>query len=165
MTMVSISAATDLLYTEARLLDRKRWQEWLLLYEENAIFWAPAWLNEYDIVTDPDRQVSLIYHTSRLELDERIGRIQSRKSITALPLPRTVHLISNVQILGRDADSAQVFANFVVHVCDPRTAREHMHFGHYEYLISKPGDDLRIASKKIIIANDRLPSIVDFYSL
>ncbi|QUS41952.1 hypothetical protein RPMA_26280 [Tardiphaga alba] len=158
----SISAA---IYREARLLDQKSWKEWLLMYEEDAVYWAPGWLNEYDLVDDPDRQVSLIYHTNRGQLAERISRIQSRKSITALPLPRTVHVISNVHFLDEKQSPALVSASFVVHVFDPRTAREHCHFGHYEFLFSLSGESPTIASKKIILANDRIPTVVDFYSL
>lgn len=161
----SASFVSEFLYREASLLDQKKWKEWLLLYQEQAVFWAPAWLDEYDVVTDPKKQVSLIYHDSRFQLEERITRIESRKSITALPLPRTVHLVSNVRVVKRDEAHLYADASFVVHVYDPRTAREHSHFGRYEYQLSDRDGDLRIAAKKIILVNDRVPTVVDFYSL
>lgn len=161
----SASAAADLLLKEAWLLDRKNWSDWLGLYAVDARYWAPAWLNEYDYISDPETQVSLIYHTDRDQLQERISRIQSRKSITALPLPRTVHIVSNILIVGSDAEGIEVTASFVVHVFDPRTAREHSHFGHYEYRLKPAAGELIIAAKKIILANDRVPTIIDFYTL
>ena len=92
--------AEDMLFHEAYCLDQRQWDAWSELYEADAVFWAPAWLDEYDLADDPDTQVSFIYHSSRAQLQERIGRIQSRKSITALPLPRTLHAISNVIALS-----------------------------------------------------------------
>ena len=32
----------DLLFREAALLDEKKWQAWLQLYVEDAVFWMPA---------------------------------------------------------------------------------------------------------------------------
>jgi 3-phenylpropionate/cinnamic acid dioxygenase small subunit len=165
MSDISLAMAHDLLCKEAKLLDQKKWIEWLGLYEPQATYWAPAWLNEYDLVTDPDTQVSLIYHTSRDQLAERIARIQSRKSITALPLPRTAHLVSNIQISKAHATCVDVTATFAVHVYDPRTTREHCHFGHYEYRLSDASASPMIAAKRVALANDRIPTIIDFYTL
>jgi 3-phenylpropionate/cinnamic acid dioxygenase small subunit len=160
-----VAVASELLYREAELLDGKQWDQWLALYQEKAVYWVPAWLDEYDVVTDPTSQVSLIYHDNRSQLEERVARIESRKSITALPLPRTVHLISNVRIVSADDQGLAVAASFMVCVYDPRTAREHSHFGRYAYRLVKTGGELRIAVKKIILSNDRVPTVVDFYCL
>jgi len=39
-------ATEDLIYREARLLDEKKWQDWLALYTEDALFWMPSWAGE-----------------------------------------------------------------------------------------------------------------------
>jgi Ring hydroxylating beta subunit len=53
----------------------------------------PAWLDEYECTSDPATQVSLICHEMRWEIEERIDRLKSRKSVTTMPLPRTLHVI------------------------------------------------------------------------
>ena len=154
-----------LLAVEGQLLDDKAWDAWAELYLADAVYWVPAWLDEYDLVTDPDTQVSFIYHTSRAQLQERIGRIQSRKSITALPLPRTLHVISNTVLSERNESSVEARSSWTTHVFDPRTRRQHLHFGVYEHTLVRSPDGYRIARKKIVVMNDCIPTVVDFYSI
>ena len=82
----SVAAAT--IFREARLLDHGEWDDWVAMYREDAVYWVPAWLDEHETTNDPTTQVSLLYHDARRGLEERVARIESRKSITALPLPR-----------------------------------------------------------------------------
>jgi benzoate/toluate 1,2-dioxygenase beta subunit/2,4,5-trichlorophenoxyacetic acid oxygenase 2 len=158
-------AAEDILFLEARHLDDKAWDSWAELYEPDAEYWAPSWLDEYDTADDPDTQVSFIYHSSRSQLLERISRIQSRKSITALPLPRTLHMISNVNVSAGEGELILARSNWTTHVFDPRAQKQHLHFGTYEHVLKPSDGRLRIARKKIVIMNDRIPSVLDFYSI
>ena len=64
--------AEHLLATEGRLLDLQDWDAWLDCYTEDCTYWVPVWKDEVATVSDPAREVSLIYHTSRLGLEERV---------------------------------------------------------------------------------------------
>lgn len=161
----ALQLATALLYREARLLDRGEWEEWVRLYRENAVYWVPAWLDEYRTTADPRTQVSMIYHESRLGLEERIARIESRKSITALPLPRTVHQIDNVELVEETADRIACESVFAVHVYDPRLGKEHTRYGRYAHVLVWDAEGWRIARKVITLVNDRVPTTLDFYSI
>jgi benzoate/toluate 1,2-dioxygenase beta subunit/2,4,5-trichlorophenoxyacetic acid oxygenase 2 len=154
-----------LLFVEAQYLDDKAWDAWADLYCEDARYWVPSWRDEYDLVSDPDTEVSYIYHSSRAQLRERIGRIESRKSITALPLPRTLHLISNIVLSEPDELGVEARSCWTTHVFDPRTRRQHLHFGTYQHRLVRTGEGYRIAAKKIVIMNDCIPTLVDFYSI
>src|ERR1700759_2154294 len=79
----AVAAAT--LYGEARLLDRGEWTDWVAMYRADAVYWVPAWLGGYGTTNDPNTQCSLLYHDARRGREERVARIESRKSITALP--------------------------------------------------------------------------------
>jgi benzoate/toluate 1,2-dioxygenase beta subunit/2,4,5-trichlorophenoxyacetic acid oxygenase 2 len=158
-------AAEAILFLEARYLDDKEWDSWAQLYAANAEYWAPSWLDEYEMVDDPNSQVSFIYHSSRSQLQERISRIQSRKSITALPLPRTLHMISNITVSEGEDEAIIARSNWTTHVFDPRVHKQHLHFGTYEHVLRPSNDRLQIARKKIVIMNDRIPSVLDFYSI
>jgi 3-phenylpropionate/cinnamic acid dioxygenase small subunit len=163
--MSDLAQATAFLFQEARYLDRQQWDAWVAMYREDAVYWLPAWRDEYETITDPQTEVSLIYHNARLGLDERIARIESRKSITALPLPRTLHLIGNVELRAVSASHLETEATFAVHVYDPRTAKEHTRYGRYEHVISTDRETWLIAKKKIILVNDKVPAVLDFYSI
>ncbi len=46
----------ELIQWEATLLDRRRWEEWIDLYTEDAVYWVPSWANEEETTDDPDTQ-------------------------------------------------------------------------------------------------------------
>lgn len=102
-----LKIATRVLFTEARLLDQKKFRDWVKLYADDAIFWVPAWKDEYETTSNPNRELSMIYHENSYGLSDRIDRIQSRKSITAMPLPRTVHSYTNIMVDAASTDSIE----------------------------------------------------------
>ena len=159
------AVAEEVIFREALLLDCRDWAAWLALYEADAEYWLPAWRDEYETTEDPNTEVSLIYHSSRRELEERVGRIESRKSITAMPLPRTVHQVSNLLVREAEAETIRTTAAFAVHVYDSRAAKQHSHFGYYDHLLVRGPSEWLIRRKKITLSNDRLPAVLDFYCI
>ncbi len=158
--------AAEVLSREGLYLDRKDWKAWLVLFCEDVEYWVPTWLDEYDTTADPKREISLIYHASRQGLAERIARIQTRKSVTAMPLPRTAHFIANVIASLSGSDEIEATASWQVQVHDPRTCKNHVLFGIGEYRLRRESDGTwRIARKKLVLMNDQTPAVVDFYTL
>lgn len=152
------------LYREARLLDTRRWQEWLDLYEPEASFWVPAWKSEHETTADPDTELSLVWCQPRSRLAERVQRALSGRSVAAIPLPRTQHMVSNVLVEGPAADGClSVHANFTVNVYNLKKKSELLFFGHSEYRLAPHGDGWRIRAKKCVLLNDCLPTLLDFY--
>lgn len=159
------AVAAAVIFREARLLDSGEWADWVAMYREDAVYWVPAWLDEYETTNDPNTQVSLLYHDARRGLEERIARIESRKSITALPLPRTVHQISNLEASETEPGRINCHSVFSVHVYDPRVAKGHVHHGRYQHTLAREGEAWKIARKVITLVNDRVPTLLDFYSI
>ena len=157
--------AEDLLYREALMLDRGSWDEWLALYCEDAVFWAPAWRDETTPTGDPDSELSLVYYHSRANLKERVWRARSGLSVASAPRPRAVHAVTNVLVLQADTAEPQVTASFSVHLYDVRNERTHVYFGRYEYRLRHEGAGWMIAAKKIFLLNDVIPTVIDFYTL
>src|SRR5690606_19572665 len=124
---------------EGALLDRCDWDAWLELYREDVVYWVPAWLDEDTPTSDVRTQVSLIYHTRRAELLDRIVRIRSRKSVTAMPLPRTTHSVSNVLVESVAEGQITATASFVVHEHQPRLRRNSVLFGRYDFKLAEQG--------------------------
>ena len=123
--MGDLEQAAAFLFQEARHLDRHEWDAWVAMYREDAVYWLPAWRDEYETTADPQTEVSLIFHSTRLGLEERIARIESRKSITALPLPpdRT-HRFPLSSLSGARLD---VWAGFRIRCCRNRGRPEPCH--------------------------------------
>ena len=157
-------AAARLLSLEALHLDQQDWDAWLALYEENAVFWVPGWRSEHMLVTDPETEVSLIYCEGRKQLEDRVWRARSGRSAAATPLPRTSHIVGNVLVddAGR-AGQVRVRSGWSCHVFSPKTRRQHVFFGRYDYLLR--ADASAIVSKTIVLANDYIPASIDFYCL
>ena len=81
-TIITAPALADIqafLYREARLLDDEQWDEWLDLYHPDAVFWMPSWDDTDQLITDPQREISLIYYPSRQGLEDRVFRIKTKR--------------------------------------------------------------------------------------
>jgi 3-phenylpropionate/cinnamic acid dioxygenase small subunit len=163
----STAIACELLAREGHLLDQQRWDDWLALYREDCQFWLPTWKSEHELVGNPMREVSLIFLESRAGLEDRVVRIRSRKSVTAMPLPRTAHFCTNVLARPAGEGTLEGLASWQVHAFDPRTKAQHGLWGRYEFTLRQagPAGPWQYQRKKVVICNDLYPAVVDFYSV
>ena len=161
----SHALASRILALEGFHLDRQDWDAWLALYAHDVEYWVPAWKSESELVGDVRREVSLIYHATRVGLEERVMRVRSRKSVTAMPIPRTAHTVSNVLVHQSTSDRIEGSASWVVHEYDPRTTKAHVYFGLYEFTLIQVSGDWKIVRKKTVLQNDLIPTVIDFYNL
>jgi 3-phenylpropionate/cinnamic acid dioxygenase small subunit len=152
----------DLVYREGRLIDERRWQEWLALFTPDCEFWVPSWHDDAP-TRDPHTEVSLMYYQGRFGLEERVWRITSGLSAASRPLPRTCHVVGSVQLVEADAERAQVTASFTAHTY--RLDRTHAFFGLYDYTLRRTPEGLRIARKRVVVMNDLIPNTLDIYSI
>lgn len=155
-------AAIDLVDLEGVLLDTRDWDTWLALYDPDAVYWIPAWDDEDTLTQDPDREISLIYYGSRAGLEDRVYRIRTELSLASSPLPRTVHMTTNHRV-DDDAEGIRVRTSWATHSYRFDTA--HSFFGSQEHLLRRDGAELRIRRRKIVVANDRIPNMLDIYSV
>jgi len=161
---VDLAQATALLNLEAMLLDERDWDGWLALYEEDAEFWMPAWKSETEQTGDPMRELSMIYYAGRSGLEDRVQRIRSGNSVASTPLRRTAHMVGNVMLLPEDgSDLASVKSSFNVHVYDTRAKSQHVFFGRTTHGLIRRKEGLGIRRKKVILANDCIPTMLDIY--
>ena len=168
MTALETTQAAEVLYREADFLDQRLWDEWLGLYHEQAEFWVPAWRDENQTTDDPESEISLIYISSRVQLEERVGRVRSGRSAASSPLPRTAHAVSNVRVLpGERDDTLTVGSIATVHLFDVKRREQHTFFSRCEHRLQRGGDDgdWRIRRKKLVLLNDYIPMPIDFYSI
>ena len=166
MTETIRTALIDLIHAEALCLDQQRWQDWLDLYLPDCVFWIPAWKDEHLPTDDPETEVSLVYAAGRDRLQERVRRATGSKSMASQPLPRTLHCVANaLPRPGADAGSWLVHSNCVTHIYDLRTEAMRLLACRCEHTVVEQGGALRIARKKAFLINDKVPTVLDFYSV
>ena len=161
---VSSAAVADFLYREARLLDARKFGEWLTLFCEDAVFWAPAVRMDGEYTTDPDFSLNFIYIVGRAGLEARVFRAESGGSLASNPLPHTRHLVTNVAIDSDGPAEVTAFANTqVVAFCEARG--QQIITGSYEYVLRKEHGGLRIARKKILLLEYVIDGYFDFFTI
>lgn len=161
MTLPEIEA---FLYREARYLDDREFDNWLECYAADCEFWMPAWDDDDTLVTDPQKEISLIYYNNRGGLEDRVFRIKTdRSSATSLPEPRTSHNISNVEIVNQSADSVEVRFNWLTLYY--RYQNIDTYFGTDFYTIATGGPNPLIKNKRVVLKNDYIHHVVDIYHI
>ncbi|MBM3486836.1 MAG: aromatic-ring-hydroxylating dioxygenase subunit beta [Alphaproteobacteria bacterium] len=154
---------TNLICRETMLLDRRRFDEWIELFTEDAVYWVPAWRSEEQTTDDPETQLNLIYLRDRGGIEDRIFRIESRDSYASVPLDRTVHLVGNVLVEKVEGDRVEATANCLVHSYGKKGGQTRGSL--YDYIFRRTDGTLKIARKKIVFIDDRLEGAVDVYHL
>jgi 3-phenylpropionate/cinnamic acid dioxygenase small subunit len=157
------SEIADFLACEAQAVDDRDWDTWLNLHEETVEYWVPAWDSEYEATSDPQAEMSLIYYNGRAGLEDRVFRLRTGRSSASTPLPRTCHMISNIRVLPQADGTVAARTRWVVHLF--RKGEQTQFFGHAEYVLAASAAGWRIRRKKIFVLNDRIPTVLDIYSV
>jgi len=163
-TLLTIEDLRQFLYREARFLDDKEWDNWLALYAPDVQFWMPAWDDDDKLVSDPAREVSLIYYPHKGGLEDRVFRIRTeRSSATSLPEPRTSHNISNVEIIEQDESTCKLRFNWLT--LNFRYKTTDTYFGTSYYTLDISGEAPLIKDKRVMLKNDYIHHVIDVYHI
>ena len=157
-------AACNVVAREALLLDAQRWDDWLALYADDAVFWLPAWADEHRLAASPERELSLTYCT-RAGLEDRVWRVRSGLSVASRPLPRTTHSVANsvARLADEPVGGVVVESSWTCHVFGLKERATHVFHGRYEHRLRRDREQWRIAAKTIVLMNDTIPTMLDFY--
>lgn len=151
----------QLLYRLSEACDNQEWDRYLDFFTGDAEFHIPQWRSEHQYTEDPRREMSLIYYASRAGLEDRVYRIRTGKSAACTPMPRTLHLISNVRCETIAAGELDVSVNWVTHYY--RFGQSQNFFGRASYRLREQQGGLKIARKHVLLLNDKIDSVLDFY--
>lgn len=135
---------------EADLMDGHRYQEWLELWDEDALYWVPS--NEEEV--DPDREVSIIYD-KRAQLEDRIFRMMGKHFHSQSPRSRLLRLVANIAIVEADGESVLATSRFVLG--EIRGSRADSLFGRSTHKLVRRSGRWKIAMKKIFLLNNDAP--------
>jgi benzoate/toluate 1,2-dioxygenase beta subunit len=163
MSKIAITDVQAFLYRESRLLDDEEWDDWLTCYHPDASFWMPSWDDEDKLVTDPQREISLIYYPSRQGLEDRVFRIKTERSSATMPDTRTSHNVSNVEVESEVNGVYTVRFNW--HTLSHRYRTNYSYFGMSRYVIDFNGAQPQILSKYVVLKNDYINQVIDIYHI
>ena len=154
------------LYREARLLDERRFHEWLELFTDDVHYWMGARTNRYPrlskaiAILSPNRYVE-DDHTREDELsilDEtketlagRVARLDTGMAWAEDPPSRTRHLLTNIEVEPGDAASElDVYSNFIVYRSRSETEQD-FYVGARRDVLRLCDGTWKIARRKLIL--------------
>jgi 3-phenylpropionate/cinnamic acid dioxygenase small subunit len=126
-----IREVEQFLYREARLLDERRFHEWVALFTDDAHYWMAGRSNLYPkrskaiSILDPERYIEddtaredelAILDEDKATLEGRVARLDTGMAWAEDPPSRTRHMISNIEVEPGDSeDEIKVYSNFIVY--------------------------------------------------
>jgi 3-phenylpropionate/cinnamic acid dioxygenase small subunit len=159
-----IRGVQQFLFREARLLDERRFHEWLHLFTNDIHYWMAARTNHYPRSSkaiavldadccpeeDPVGAPELGLFDEDIEtLTARVARLDTGMAWAEDPPSRTRHLITNIEIASGASDSeVTVYCNFIVYRSRGETEQD--------FYVGARVDRLRVVDGAWKIANRRL---------
>jgi 3-phenylpropionate/cinnamic acid dioxygenase small subunit len=154
------------LYLEARLLDERRFREWLELLTDDVRYWMGSRSNRYPrsskaiAILDPDRYVEddltqegelAILEETKQTLSQRVARLDTGMAWAEDPPSRSRHLITNIEVEPGDAANAvKVYSNFMVYRSRAETEQD-FYVGARRDLLRRVAGSWKIADRKITL--------------
>ena len=144
--MTSESDVAAFLFHEARLLDRRRWQEWLALFTEDGMYWAPLTFDQ----PDPIDHASLFYEDALLR-EVRARRLEEKRAWSQQPVTQAARIVGNITLLAEQDGDIVVTSTF--HMLEWSRRDQRMLGGQYTHRLRRAADGLRIVLKRIDLIN------------
>lgn len=166
-TLEEIREIEQFLYHEAWLLDSRRFEEWLGLFDDDARYWMPtrktvakATVNariEVDEELSGEDELAF-FDESKLTLLARVMRLRGGIAWAEDPPSRTRRLITNIHVApGEGEGEYEVRSYFLLYRSRHHAARETF-VGSRHDSIRRCADGLRIARRKIVLDETVLDS-------
>jgi 3-phenylpropionate/cinnamic acid dioxygenase small subunit len=161
-----IREVEQFLYREARLLDDRRFHEWLELLTDDVHYWMPVRTSRYPksskaiAILDPARyeeeeltkedELAILDETKET-LTRRIARLDTGMAWAEDPPSRTRHIITNIEVEpGKTESELRVYSNFIVYRNRSETEQD-FYVGGRQDVLQKGDGVWKIAHRKIIL--------------
>ena len=142
MTRLAPQEIENFLIAEARLLDERRWDDWLALFTDDGWYWVP--LEEGQ--SNPRDTVSLIYDDRRL-LETRIRRLAEAALHAQTPVSRTSRIVANPTVEDEEGDEVTVRSKF--EMIEYRRDNRRGFAGTIWHRLAREGGGFRIRWKRV----------------
>jgi 3-phenylpropionate/cinnamic acid dioxygenase small subunit len=164
------------LYREARLLDERRFHEWLELFTDDVRYWMAGRSTRYPrsskaiTVLGPDRRdVAVedelaILDETKVTLEGRVARLDTGMAWGEDPPSRTRHIVTNIEVeAGDTASELKVYSNFLVYRTRAETEQD-FYVGARQDVLRRVDGAWKIAHRKLVLdQNVLLPKNVSVF--
>ena len=131
---------------EARLLDERRFAEWLALFAEDGVYWVPTLAGQ----ASPQAALSL-FHEPKPLLAMRVARLERTDVHMQAPPSRTVHHVSAIEA----TDDLEVRSALVV--AEWRAGESRWFAGRVLHRLRRTAEGLRIVLKRVDLIDSEAP--------
>ena len=148
-----MSAPTDaqliaFVVDEARMLDERRYEDWLQLFTDDGDYWMPLAPDQ----ADPRLHASLLFE-DKLLLQVRVERLAGPRTFSQQPRSRGHHLLQTPTVESRD-DAAGVFTTrSAFHFVETRLDEQTLYTGWATHTLALLDGSLRIRRKRVDLVN------------
>jgi 3-phenylpropionate/cinnamic acid dioxygenase small subunit len=169
----TIRSVEQFLYREARLLDERRFHEWLRLFSDDIHYWMAARTNRYPksskaiAIFDADRYADEasdatdefgLFDEDMETLKARVARLDTGMAWAEDPPSRTRHLITNIEVSSEAQDGRlTVHCNFIVYRSRGETEQD-FYVGARQDRLRRIDGEWRIAGRRMVLDQNVLTS-------
>lgn len=140
---------TEFVRQEARLLDEKRFEEWIELFTEDGYYWVPARPDQ----ENPYDEIS-IFFDDRSFMQTRYGRLRHPRVHAQIPASRTFHLIADVRVEPESPAGADYLVSSGMIMLEYRPGGQQQIFGgRCSHAIRIVDGKMKLAWKKVNLIN------------
>ena len=133
---------------EARLLDERRFREWMELFAEDGTYWVPAVPDQ----KSPFDQASLFYDDRDL-MRTRVERLEHPRIHVQTPPSRTAHLLGNVAVESADDAKGEYAVASTLIMVEYRDEQQRVFAGRQHHHLRREEGRLRIVRKRVDLIN------------
>ncbi len=138
---------TFLIY-EAKLLDERRFRDWMELFTEDGAYWVPAAADQ----ESPFNHTSLFYDDRAL-MKTRIDRLEHPRIHIQTPPSRTAHIIGNILVEEIDDAKGEVLVSSTVMMAEYREDNQRIFAGRQCHRLRRAENGYKIVLKRVNLIN------------
>jgi benzoate/toluate 1,2-dioxygenase beta subunit len=142
------AAFEDFIIHEARLLDARRFRDWMALFTDDGTYWVPAVPDQQS----PFDQASLFYDDREL-MKTRVERLEHPRIHVQTPPSRTAHIVGNVTIEETDGTKGECVVGSTLIMVEHRDDAQRIFAGRQRHRLRREADGWRIVQKRVDLIN------------
>jgi 3-phenylpropionate/cinnamic acid dioxygenase small subunit len=145
---VNRAALEEFIIHEARLLDARKFRDWMGLFAEDGTYWVPAAPEQQS----PFDQASLFYDDRDL-MKTRVERLEHPRIHVQTPPSRTAHLVGNVVVEATDTAKSEYVVGSTLIMVEYRDDAQRVFAGRQQHRLRRHGETFRIVQKRVDLIN------------
>lgn len=160
MTADLLRDIEQFLYAEARLLDERRYEDWLALFTDDCRYWVPTVATRMrdDGGEVADATALAHFDDSKRTLTLRIKRLLTNFAYAEDPPSRTVRIVSNVQVdVPSGGGDVTVHSNLVLYCTRLETTTD-LFAGRRTDVLRRTDACWNIARRTVVLAASVIPA-------